>query len=64
MEAQRDVSDEELEEQKRKTSIRRYLSTLKSLQSEISQDRSLPKGKLAELNKLIKKLEDFAKELL
>jgi hypothetical protein len=64
VEAAKDEPPEEAEAKKRKTSLRRLLSTLKALQTEFMQDRSIPKGKLAEIKKLTEKLESLANELL
>lgn len=51
-------SPEELREKRRQSSLKRYLTTLKSLHLELSANNFLTKKKLLEIEKFIKELEE------
>ena len=55
---QSEESPEELREKRRQTALKRYLTTLKSLQSEMTANNFLPKKKLLEMEKFIQELEE------
>jgi len=58
LEAQSSGSPEELREKRKQSSLKRYLTTLKSLHSELAANNFVTKKRLHEFEKFIKELEE------
>ena len=55
---------DEIEEDKQKTLLRRYVSTIKALKTEIASQKHIPKNKKMEIEKLADKLGELLSESL
>jgi hypothetical protein len=51
-------TEEEIESGKRKTLLKRYLATLKSLQKELTDEEVVGKKTLAKMNAFLKEIEE------